>query len=136
MPNVPTSPGLRLAAQERAYRAEKKFANRELLKNFVFIAFLLVLTITVLGKIFTKGPESDGESIIARDLLSSVDGAWSLLQNVHHHERTKTSKPASESSRSIRWPDSCTYILVSPRQSVSGSGEHTNTPERPDRKEA
>ena len=54
MPNAPTSPGLRLAAQERAYRAEKKFANRELLKNFVFIAFLLVLTITVLGKIFTK----------------------------------------------------------------------------------
>ena len=91
MPNNPTSPEVRWAAQERAYRADKKLANRELLKNFVFIAFLLVLAITiatVLAKVFSKVPGSDGESIIARDLLSSVDGAWSLLQNFHHYERT------------------------------------------------
>ena len=32
-------------AQERAYSAEKKAANKELLKSFVFILFLLVLAI-------------------------------------------------------------------------------------------
>ena len=57
MSNTPTSPELRWAAQERAYRADKKLANRELLKNFVFIAFLLVLAITVatvLAKVLTR----------------------------------------------------------------------------------
>ena len=91
MSNTPTSPALRWAAQERASRADKKLANRELLKNFVFIAFLLILAITVatvFAKALTKVPGFDGESIMACDPLSSVDGAWSPPQNVHRDERT------------------------------------------------
>ena len=45
---------LRWAEQERAYQGDKKLANRELLKNFVFIAFLLVLAITV-ATVLAKG---------------------------------------------------------------------------------
>ena len=91
MENPSTTAELRSAEQERAYRAGKKVVNRELLKSFVFILFVLVLAVTV-ATVLAKGLNHRTE--IKRcvrcdcDQVPSVDHGWSLRKDVLHCKRT------------------------------------------------
>ena len=65
MENPSITAALRSAEQQRAFSVSKKVVNRELLKSFVLILFVLVLAVTiatVFAKVLNDTPKLNGVS--------------------------------------------------------------------------
>lgn len=121
MENPSTTAELRSAEQERAYRAGKKVVNRELLKSFVFICFVLALAVTV-ATVLAKGlndvPKLNGVSdvIVTKCRQLTTGGHFERMCSIAN-ELTMPNL-VNHIDKSENWPHSCAKHTVSPRPSV------------------